>query len=382
MISRFFKYGLFILWTVMLLIQVRKIPINGNFVYIFLGINLFFSFFILYKNPKILINKSFIPLLLISIINIIYFLFIDRTYNSFLYVLAKLSTFLLIIISIYYYFDYIAKNISKIIILIGLMVVFYGVIVNPNFFGMRYSGPFGNPNSLGFLSALLFGLTYLKSTKNYKTIFILIFLLFLVMLSGSRAAFGGVILAILLQGTFSFKKILYIIAGIIALIGAQNIASKVGVHTGLERIIKSEKSNELLSGREKEYALGILTIKESPILGNGLDKYAWISPKIIRESGLRRIDPNFVGNPHNSYIAMFIMYGIPTGLIILVVLIYYILKIIFTGVKQQDLLFLLLYTFIGSFFESRLFGVSGFEGLLFWIVLPLILTVIYQRQQS
>jgi len=370
MISSFFKYGVIIFWGMLLALNTIIFKIPGNFVYIFLGIALLLSSIVLYKFPKIVLHKAFLPLSTIILINLLYWIFIDHSTNSFLYIAAKASTFFIIMISVYFYYDFLIKNFPKAIIYVGIFVLVIGIVLNTNYFGGRYSGPFGNPNSLGWLSSLVFGLVYLSHEKSYKKYFILLFLLALVMMSGSRAALGGVVLAILLRGTFSFKKVFFIAIGLMALLAAQNIASKFGIHTGLERIIKSEKSNELLSGREKEYALGLLTIKESPMLGNGLDKYAWISPKIIRESGLRRIDPNFVGNPHNSFIAMFIMYGIPIGFLVLVTTLIPFLGF-FKKEIPKDILFMVLFSFIAAFFESYLFGVSGFEGLVFWTSLAL-----------
>lgn len=381
MIAFFYKYGVIVFWAMLLAINTRIFKIPNTSVYIFLGIALAISLFILYKNPKVLTNRAFTVLWIVTLVNIVYWLFFDRTYNSMLYVAAKLSTFLFIAISIYYYYDFLVKNFTKIIIYIGFFVLFVGAILNTNYFGGRYTGPFGNPNSLGWLSALMFGLTYLTKESSYKKYALLLFFLSMVMMSGSRAALGGVILAILLKGKLSFNKLFFLGFGLATLLLAQNVASHFGIRTGLERVIKSEKSNELLSGREQEYALGFLTIKESPVIGHGLDKYAWISPKIVRLSGLLRKDPYFAGNPHNSYIAMLIMYGVILGGLILLILLYFIYKVVKNRVPP-DILFMLLFSFLAAFFESYMFGVSGFEGLIFWFSLPLALMIISKQKRS
>lgn len=380
MIAIFYKYGVIIFWTMLLAINTVIFKIPNNYIYIFLGASLALSLYVIYRDPKLLTKRAFAILWIITLINIVYWLFFDHTYNGMLYVAAKLSTFLLIAISINYYYDFLVKNFTKIIIYIGFFVLLIGAILNTHYFGGRYTGPFGNPNSLGWLSSLMFGLTYLTKEKSYKKYALLFFFLSMIMMSGSRAALGGAVLAILLKGKISFNKIFLLGFALCALLLAQNIASHFGIHTGLERIIKSEKSNELLSGREQEYALGLLTIKESPLTGHGLDKYAWISPKIVKLSGLLRKDPFFVGNPHNSYIAMFIMYGILVGSIILLTVLYYIIKVIRNRVPP-DILFMVLFSFLAAFFESYLFGVSGFEGLIFWFSLPLALMCITKEKE-
>ncbi|WP_457594117.1 O-antigen ligase family protein [Hydrogenimonas sp.] len=382
MISLFFQYGVILLWTLLLAINTRIFKIPSNFIYAFLGVALLFSLLILYKNSRILKQKSFLPLTIIIIINFIYWALFDQTYNSMLYVLAKTSTFLLIMISVYYYYDFLVKNFAKIVIYIGAFVLIVGLIINTHYFGGRYTGPFGNPNSLGWLSSLLFGLVYLTAEKSYKKYVLLLLFFAMVMMSGSRAALGGVVLAILLKGSISFNKVFILALGLSALLVAQNIASNFGIHTGLERIIKSEKSNDLLSGRDKEYTLGLLTIKEAPLTGHGLDKYAWISPHIVKISGLLRKDPFFVGNPHNSYIAMFIMYGIPLGLFVFLMLSFYVVKIFLSRIQRQEILFMTLFSFIAATFESYIFGVSGFEGLIFWFSLTLGLAYIERSKKT
>ena len=381
MIALFYKYGVVIFWAMLLAINTVVFKIPGNYAYVFLGVSFTLSLYVIYRDPKLLTKRAFTVLWIITLINVVYWLFFNHTYNSMLYVAAKLSTFLLIMISINYYYDFLVKNFTKIIIYIGFFVLLVGAILNTHYFGGRYTGPFGNPNSLGWLSSLLFGLTYLTKEKSYKKYALLIFFLSMIMMSGSRAALGGAVLAFLLKGKLSFKKIFLLGFALGTLFLAQNIASHFGIHTGLERIVMSEKSHELLSGREQEYALGLLTVRESPLTGHGLDKYAWISPNIIRLSGLLRKDPFFVGNPHNSYIALFIMYGIPVGSIILLVLLYYILKILRSHVPP-DILFMVLFSFLAAFFESYLFGVSGFEGLIFWFSLPLALMYITKAKET
>lgn len=375
MIALFYKYGVIIFWAMLLAINTVIFKIPGNYAYVFLGTSLALSLYVIYRDPKLLTRRAFAILWIITLINVVYWLFFDNTYNSMLYVAAKLSTFLLIMISINYYYDFLVKNFTKIVTYIGFFVLLVGAVLNTHYFGGRYTGPFGNPNSLGWLSSLMFGLTYLTKEKSYKKYALLIFFLSMIMMSGSRVALGGAVLAILLKGRLSLNKILLLGFALGTLLLAQNIASHFGIHTGLERIVKSEKSHELLSGREQEYALGLLTIKESPLTGHGLDKYAWISPEVIRVSGLLRKDPFFAANPHNSYIAMFIMYGTPIGSIVLLTLLYYLFKIIRSHVPP-DTLFMVLFSFLAAFFESYLFGVSGFESLIFWFSLPLALMYI------
>ncbi|WP_353661126.1 O-antigen ligase family protein [Hydrogenimonas sp. SS33] len=384
MIRYYIHYGVIAYWVLLLLINAARlrayIPVSANLSYVFLGISLLFSVAILLKNPKILADRAFMVLWLVLLYSLFYYILFDQSYNGMLYLAAKTATFLMIAVNLYYGYDYLIENFMDIVIRIGFAVLVVGVLINTSYFGGRYTGPFGNPNSLGWLSSLLFGLTYLGKKQSPKTYAMLLFLLAMVMMSGSRASMGGVVLAILLKGRLTPKKIFILAFGIAMLFALQNVASHFGVTTGLDRIIKSEKNNRLLSGRASEYALGILTVKEAPITGHGLDKYAYISERILRISGILRKDPNFVGNPHNSFIAMFVMYGIPIGLLVFLTLVLYILKVAFSGIDRKDLLFAVLFSFIAATFESYLFGVSGFEGLIFWMALPMSLMYIEKKQ--
>ena len=382
MMSLYVRYGAITYWAMLLVINAALLhsilPVKNTYSYIFLGLSLLFSLVLVAKNPKFLSERAFGALWIITFLNLLYFVLFDQSANGLLYLIAKTATFLMIAVNVYYGYDFLVANFARLVVRIGTVALIAGVVLNTHYFGGRYTGPFGNPNSLGWLAALLFGTVYLdESGKSRQKYLLLLFFLAMVLMSGSRSSLGGVFLAILLKGGLSFKRIAIVVSALALLLAFQNVAESFGVKTGLDRIIKSEKKKNLLSGRSTEYALGIATIWESPVTGHGLDKYAYISKRIVRLSGLLRKDPNFVGNPHNSFIALFVMYGIPFGGVVLLTLLYYIGKILILRVQRRDLVFMVLFSFAAAMFESYLFGVSGFEGLIFWIALPL--TLMYAR---
>ncbi len=380
MLSNFVKFSLPAYWIILLLVQANIFP--NLFGYIFLGIYIFLTAVFLFKNPKLFLHKAFIVFAIITLATLIYFLIFDPTVTGFQYLAARTVTFALIAICIYYYHEYLIENFSKILIWFGFFFLLYGLLTNHNF-GGRYSGPFWNPNSLGWISSLLFGLTLFEFEKGRKKYFLLAFFLALALMSGSRAAFGGIVLAFLIRGQIFTKNILYFIAMIVLLLIAQKIASQYGFHTGLERLISSESTKQgLLSGREFEWIYSIEAILKHPISGYGLDHYAHIPDEILMKHGVFRIDKGFAANPHNSFLAVMIQYGLVFGTFIMATLLYYIGKIFINKCPKKSLQFMTLYSFLSAGIESYLFGVSGFEGFTFWVALPLCLMAIYTYKKK
>ena len=145
--------------------------------------------------------------------------------------------------------------------------------------------------------------------------------------------------------------------------------------TGLNRVIDTGGG---LTSREMTNIYGYKTLMLSPFTGFGLDKYAYISAKVIPIQ-LKYI---LVPNPHNSFMGLFIQLGIPLATWVLMLLLFYLLRTLLFKPYNKILLFIVLYTFIAGMFESILFGISGFEGFIFWISLAMYMMYIYKEKTA
>ena len=362
--SFFTKYFFIILWTLQVL-QQTSLPINFKpILYLLMGI----SFVYIAIKNNFLFNKVFLIIHMIIIIYILYWLLFDHSLFGLQYIVLKVSIFGMIAASLYYNFDYVEKKYPIYMLIVSGIVLVIGLLMNHEF-GNRYTGPFDNSNSLGFLSALAFTIALFYLKPGSKKNLLLLFFISLVFMSGSRSAVGGVLLAYLLKGGVSTRKIITILTAAILLIGVNKVVTSHGFTTGIDRLISSSKKNDLLAGRDVEFALGLKSIEESPLEGHGLDHYAHLSDRIVMLSGVLRHDASFALNPHNSFIGLFIQLGIPFGVIVLLLLIFYVGKSILFKPRNGLFLVMMLYPFLSGFFESHLFGVNGYEGTTFWFAL-------------
>ena len=368
MLNFYTKY-LFILFWLLQVLQQTNIPFNFKpYLYIIMGISLIFTFVLLSKNSSFFFNKAFLVIHLVLLIYVFYWIMFDQSVFGLQYIISKIAIYGLMAATIFYQYDFVEKKLLRIILMLGMIILIFGLVTNLSF-GSRYGGPFGNPNSLGFFSVMLFGIVLFQKEKNRLRTFLLIFFILMALASGSRAALGGIVLAYLIKEKVSFKKLAILFISFAILFGINKLVTSYGFTTGIDRVISTSKKHDLLAGRDLEYKLGLDSIKENPITGHGLDHYAHLSDTIVKKSGILRIDANFALNPHNSFIALFIQLGIPFGIILLSILFYYVGKSFFFKPRHGPYLILILYPFLAGFFESFLFGVSGFEGTTFWFAL-------------
>ena len=368
MIKFYIKYFFILLWGLQVL-QQTSIPFNFKpLLYAIMGVSLLMTFYLSQKNNKFFFNDQFLLIHWVIGIYILYWILFDHSLFGIQYIVLKIAIFGLMAATIYFNYDEVKNKYPIYMLYIGTAVLLMGVLTNHSF-GSRYTGPFANSNSLGFLSVLMFSITLFYIKSGIKKNMLLLFFGLLALASGSRAAFGGLLLAYLLKDRISLKKIFTLVAGAILLFGLNKVASSYGFTTGIDRLISTNKKNELLAGREEEYTLGLLSIKEEPIMGHGLDHYAHLSDRIVKLSGVLRRDASFAANPHNSFIALFIQLGIPFGIVLLIMLLYYVGKSTLYQPRNEVYLIMLLYPFLSGFFESHLFGVNGYEGTSFWFAL-------------
>ncbi|BDY13540.1 O-antigen ligase family protein [Hydrogenimonas cancrithermarum] len=368
MLNFYTKYLFIVFWTLQVLEQ-TSLPFHFySILYLIIGLSLIYTFVLLLKNRSFFFNKSFLLVLIIIAIYACYWILFDHSFFGIQYLFSKIAIFGMIMATIYFNYDYVEKRYPIIMLVISTLILVVGVLTNHDF-GTRYSGPFDNTNSLGFLAVLAFSIALFYLKPGLKKTSLLIFFIALVLMSGSRNALGGLVLAYLLKDGFSYKKIAVIFMALVMMLGINKITSSYGFTTGIDRLVSTSKKNDLLAGRDLEFKLGLLSIKEKPIEGHGLDHYAHLSDNIVMRSGILRVDNAFAANPHNSFLGNFIQLGVPFGMLLLLTLVYYIGKSIFFKPRNDLFLIMLLYPFLSGLFESHLFGINGYEGTTFWFAL-------------
>lgn len=375
-LNLFYKYAPLLYICMIFLMQLQ---VFGNTVlYAFLVLATLLMIPNLMINPKIFIKKYFSVFLIINVINLIYLIFFDHTTESLMYTIARFATFSIIIISVYHYKYFYISSFPKLLGYMLLAMLIIGVIVHPPSLG-RYEGLFGNPNSLGIIAVLYFGLIYLKESFTLKDRIFMTFALLLVLLSGSRNALMGIFLAYFLKGSFSIKGIVSIVFGVLLLLAVSLFLSqRSNESTGLDRLITSEKEGTMMSGRDMEFVFGYQTVMLSPLIGNGLDKNAYISEEVVPYEYMVR---GFVLNPHNSVIGLWNQYGIIVGTLLFLMIIYQVYKIYRWKEKDKSLFFIMAYLLVASIFESILSSINAFEGMIFWSAFAINMIAYSMRSQ-
>lgn len=357
----FYKYAPLLYIGVIFLMQLQFF--ESTVLYTFLIVSTLLMIPNLMIHPNIYIKKYFSIFLLINLVNLIYLIFFDHTTESLMYAIARFATFSIIIISVYHYKYFYIRSFPKLLGYMLLAILVVGAIVNPPGLG-RYEGLFGNPNSLGIIAALYFGLIYLKENFTLKDRIFMTFALLLVLASGSRNALLGIFLAYFLKGSFSIKGIVSLVFGVLLLIAVSSVLTqRSNENTGLERLISSEQEGTMMSGRDMEFIFGYQTVMLSPLIGNGLDKIAYIAKEVVPYEYMVR---GFVLNPHNSVIGLWNQYGLIVGTLLFLTIMYQVYKIYRWKEKDESLFFIMAYLLVASIFESILSSINAFEGMIFW----------------
>ena len=367
MISWLFKYG-----TVFFLFNTILLSIEFTYV---IGNNIFFGLmglflFSLIINPKqiknVLFHKAFSFLLIINIINIVYFaLFRDLSdYEAVKYLMARSVQFSILSLSIYFNYEYYKTKFLYHLVYIIFGVVLIGLLFNPHVFSGRYSGIIWNPNMFSSLVVIAFSVHFLKNEKRTRLDYIiLIILLISALASGSRGSLVAILIVFLLKYGFTLRNMMY---GFIALMFTFIVLS-INLDTSLNRF--SELS--MFSDRILQYEFAYKSIQERLFTGFGLDKYAYIDKTLAPI----HLQGKIIG-AHNGYLAILTQYGIVFGSIVLF-LIFKMSAQHFSFFKNEKgfervYLFIVIYTLIASLYEALMTGINEFHTILFWFSLAIL----------
>lgn len=366
MIKWFYKYGFILLLfnTILYSIDLTKDTIAPILFNLIMGGGLLFVLVNPSQIREVFFHKSFLFLMVLNLINLIYYLFFDSISNikSLEYLMARFMSFSLISLSVYHNFKYYKKNFSSLLVKIIFFMVVLGLFINPFILSGRYDGIIWNPNMLASLTVLAFSFLFLKKEKKSNFEIFMMLLLFIVTLStGSRAIMIAIALAFVMKYGFTTRNILYSVMGIIGII----LISNTNLDTSLNRI----SSQGLFNDRTEQFYFAVNNLKQNLFVGYGLDEYSGL-PKDIEIP--EELEGLFVG-AHNGYLSILIQYGILFGGLVIFILFRKSLQVIQFFKNKSGLnniyLFVIIYTLIVANFESLFTGINEFHTILFWFSL-------------
>ena len=366
MIAWFYKYGfvLLLLNTILYSIPETNITIAPTIFYFLMGTGLI----LLIINPSqikdVIFHRSFLFLLLINVINLIYYLFFEDEFNqkSLEFLMARFVQFSLISLSIYHNYDYYKKKFSSLIIKVISIIVVLGLFVDPDLLSGRYYGIIWNPNMLASLSVLAFSFVLMKNEKKTNLDVLLLILFFIVCIAtGSRLALLMIVLLFIFKFGFSISNILFGIMGVILLF----IISSTNLQTSFNRF----SSQDILNDRTDQFNFAVNNLEKEFWFGYGLSEYSGLPSNVD-------VPEEYQGlliASHNGYLSIFLQYGIIFGFFIILIIMRksLMLSSYFIRKEQKDniFLFIVIITLIASMFETLLTGINEFHTILFWFSL-------------
>lgn len=366
MIAWFYKYGfvLLLLNTILYSIPETNITIAPTIFYFLMGT----GFILLIINPSqikdVIFHRSFLFLLLINVINLIYYLFFENEFNqdSLEFLLARFVQFSLISLAIYHNYDYYKKKFSSLIIKVISIIVVLGLFVDPDLLSGRYYGIIWNPNMLASLSVLAFSFVLMKNEKKTNVDVLLLILFFIVSIAtGSRLALLIITVSFIYKFGLSIRNVFYAIIGFVLLF----LISSIDLNTSFNRF----SSQDILNDRTDQFNFAVNNLEKEFWFGYGLSEYSGLPSNVD-------IPEEYQGlliASHNGYLSIFLQYGIIFGFFIILIIMRksLILSSYFIRKEQKDniFLFIVILTLITSMFETLLTGINEFHTILFWFSL-------------
>ena len=365
MISWIFKYGVVVLVFNTVLLSIKSTFAIGQ--QVFLSLMIFYSF-ALVINPvqlkKVILNKSFAFLLILNIVNLVYFIFfhsINDT-DALQYLLARIVQFSIVSFSVYFSYNYYKDYFLNHIVYLVFATIIIGLFVNPNILEGRYFGVIWNANMLASFSMVAFSIVFLKKTSFNSFFRLSSMLLFLIVAlsTGSR----GVILALVLLFIFKYGLSLKNIAYSFIVLSFYFIVLNFQFDTSFNRFAEQDLFNDRLI----QYNYAYQTIMQNPFFGSGLDKYAYIDNNLVPMS-LK----GYIISAHNGYLALLTQYGFIIGSFVIFIILRkcWILGnyFKFSSEEERTYVFIFIYALFASIYETMLTGINEFHTILFWFSL-------------
>jgi len=366
MIKWLFKYAavIFLFNTVLLNIE---LTFNiGNLIFVTL-MGIFIITLII--NPiqikNILFHKAFLFLLIINLINLLYFIFFHSIfdYDAIKFMISKGLQFSIISVSIYFNYEYYKDKFLDHIVYLVFGIVVLSFLLDPYIFSGRYMGIIWNENMLAAFTITAFSILLLKNNKRNNLDYIMLFSFVVISLStGSRLVLVALALVFLMKYGFSLRNIIYTVFSLIITL----VIVSYKLDTSLNRFV----SQSLFNDRIFQYQYAYETLLKKPFFGYGLDKYAYIDLSLVPAYVFQT---HSVIGAHNGYLAFLTQYGILFGGVVIFIIFKISFQIYFyfrNNIGYERIyLFIIIYTLIASLFEVFMTGINDFNTILFWFSL-------------
>ena len=375
MIKLFIKYGIVIFLFNTILLSIKSTFTLGNILFLFLMV--IFLIVLMINNrliKEVIFHKSFNFLLILNVINIIYFILFHSVddIEALKYLFARGIQFSIISLSIYHNFEYLRTKFLDHIVSIVFFISILGILVSPSVFSGRYSGIIWNPNMLASFTIIAFSILFLKkeSYSNYD-ISLMLFFFLISIATGSRGAIVGIALAFLVKYGFARRNLIYAALTIVGIL----VISSINLDTSMNRLAEQSLFNDRLL----QYEYAWQTIRLKLFSGNGLDKYAYIDKSLvpIYLKGL-------IISSHNGYLAILTQYGLVFGGAVLLVIINKSIQVVSffkdTSENERIYLFIVIYALFAAIYETLITGINEFHTILFWFSLAFLSYSKYKLQ--
>lgn len=299
----------------------------------------------------------------------VYFIFLDPLKGeSLVYLVSKSLLFLLFVLLTSLNTDeYKEKCLKGLVLLIVLACVVGSFLQTRDAETFRLGFGFMNANSAGALAAIAFGvIVQNRFFKKYVSIPMLIYLAYVVFMTGSRAALVVLVIGLFFSDLRRMPFHKYLLMLVPVLLFLPYILSYVGnggSDNALSRMVNSLTGKEsMFHNRDHQYSSGLKTFYDQLLGGHGLVRYGWTDPNLSND---------IINNPHNGYLALGIMMGVVFAAIFVFILFrgYIIYLIDFFRHKREKMrtyFFIATSILITTFVESYLVGINELMTTLFW----------------
>ena len=365
MIKWLFKYGAVIFLFNTVLLSITSTFDLGN--QIFLTIMGIFTIFLV-LNPtqvkRVIFHKAFSFLLIINILNLLYFILFHSVSDieALKYLLARGMQFSIISISIYFHFDYYKTQFLNHIVSLVFFIVILSLLFYPNIFSGRYRGIIWNSNMLASFIVIAFSILLLKNNDKSLIDNIVLFLFLVIALAtGSRGALVGIAISFGLKYGFSTRNIIYSIIAFLSYF----LVSNLNLDTSLNRFAEQSMFNDRIG----QALFAIENINKSLFSGYGLNEYTGLPKDIILPNRIK----GQIMESHNGYLSVFLQYGVLFGGLILGLIFVKAFQLIaffkVSNNTEKVFIFIIIYTFVSSIYETLISGINEFHTILFWLSL-------------
>jgi hypothetical protein len=306
----------------------------------------------------------------------VYYVFLDPLKGeSAVYLFAKTSLFILFALILSLNSEKYKLNFLKGTSIVVLLACIYGTFSQTiDAEKLRLSFGFVNVNGAGTCAAIAFGIILQnKFFPKYISIPAMIFLAYVVFMTGSRGALIVLVIAVFfsdLRRLPVYKYLLLLVPILVFLPFFSSYILGTNSSNSVVRMLKGLEGKEsLFSNREHAYTYGLKTFMDDIFMGHGLARYGWTDP-IFSPDGLG-------SNPHNGYLSLGIMMGALFGLVfIAIVLRYYVVYLVDFFSRRKEYLrtyfFIATSVLVNTFVESYLVGINELVTTLFWYSMAVI----------